>query len=484
MKLPNIFINIEFVIEKSYLTIEFIKPAYVTLFLSCTFRSNSPSCLEKSQKYAEVFLKYSVDSFKKGRSEDLEHRELSDKDKEEIFELTTLKNIGNPDATLIIVRGKCLLIKCEFYNCLGTAVLCAFDDTPDENTTLPFAYLKDCIIAYCGGDQFAGVEVRLYGSLLLDNCSIHDNGEGVSAWRFPKKVIIRNCKVFSNKKEGIGTEEKEIYDNDSQIVIDNCQIHHNQIGLSLQYSREISVTNSVIHSNRSWGIYLRNATIAYFGNNDLFRNHCGGVKVAFNRFNQTLFSNNRIHEHTGPDFVQTRYVSESEELCNRRRGFQEYTDKKNRVPILLLNNLCYNNELQYASFEDTRIFASDRCHFPKCNKPNAKLLCKYCRYTKYCNLNCLKQHEQAHTSFCKYFTKNKILKIILDRKWIIGKPANETIKDFTEELPLTHAFYKREFLIKANSGYNHFGLNPNVQLNDLLSFWQRKCFSFSFCGKL
>ena len=134
--------------------------------------------------------------------------------------------------------------------------------------------------------------------------------------------------AINNKKEGIGTEEMFTYDGDAKILVDNCQIHHNQIGLSLQFSKEISVTNSVIHSNRSWGIYLRNSSIAFFGNNDIFRNDCGGVKVTFNRFNQTLFSNNAIHEHTGPDFVQTRYLSENDHKITELLGFQDLSDEE------------------------------------------------------------------------------------------------------------------------------------------------------------
>ena len=57
------------------------------------------------------------------------------------------------------------------------------------------------------------------------------------------------------------------------------------------------------------------------------------------------------------------------------------------------------------------------------------------------------------------------MKITLDRKWISNKPSNDTIKNFTKKIPLTNALYKREFLIKANSGHNSFGLDPNTEFN-------------------
>ena len=134
---------------------------------------------------------------------------------------------------------------------------------------MPLAHLINCTISNCGGGVHAGVEIRAFGRAIIENCTIHDNGQGISAWRFPLSVVISNSEIFNNKAEGIHTEEKFTYDNFAVIYINNCIIHHNQIGISLQFSREISVTNSSIHSNRSWGIALRNSTIAIFDQNDI-----------------------------------------------------------------------------------------------------------------------------------------------------------------------------------------------------------------------
>ena len=70
-------------------------------------------------------------------------------------------------------------------------------------------------------------------------------------------------------------------------------------------------------------------------------------------------------------------------------------------------------------------------------------------------------------------------------------PANDTIQDFTKKLPLNHEEYKKEVLIKASFGNNHFGLDPTQQIqvmfkqkiteNDKVMIYDKFRNIFGFC---
>ena len=180
----------------------------------------------------------------------------------------------------------------------------------------------------------------------------------------------------------------------------------------------------------------------------------------FNRQNHTLITNNRIHHHTGPDIMQTRYYSENqEEQYKSLTGKYVLTDYRNREPVLLLDNLSFNNELQYASFEDMKIFSNTHCEM--CQGPRGRIKCRVCLYTAYCSMRCLQQHVEAHREFCQYFREQRVFRIELDREYF--SPANKTIDDFSGRLTLRSRIYKRDILVKLNNGDNYYGLDKTRQ---------------------
>ena len=371
---------------------------------------------------------------------------------------------------IVVTGGNCIFEKCTITRSLGTGILCAVDDVPNDHYILPIAYLKNCDIA-TGTSIYPGLEVRSFGSAEAVNCEIKNCGRGVGIWNYAKKVTLKNCNIFNNKTEGVLAQQDEIYDNEIELVADNCSVHHNQLGYSLGFVKSVSISNSFIHSNRSWGIALRNATIAYIAGNDISRNECGGIKIMFNRHNQTLISKNRIHHHTGPDIMQTRYFNESEE-----KMFNDLCNDLNREPVLLLDNVCFNNELEYAGFEDLEIFTNNNCNL--CQVSRGIIKCDLCFYTAYCSRNCQKQHFEAHKEFCSYFREEKIFRIELDR-YIPGtripiqtSPSNETIQNCRKKIPLNNWYYKEECLVKLNEGDNYYGLSEHRTDNLSKILWE------------
>ena len=361
---------------------------------------------------------------------------------------------------ITVVQGKCLIYNCTFQESLGGGVMAGMDGIPEEGSVPPVVYLKNCSIQNCA---MAGVESRSRGSAILENCEVKQNLQGVASWAFSKGVVLKNCDISNNKNEGILAQEELLYDNENNLVVENCNIHHNQIGLSLGYLPFFSLKGNSVYSNRSWGITLRNATIALISQNDVFKNYCGGIKVAFNRFNQTVLTENEIHDHTGPDVIQTRYFKEHlDEQLKRLTGRSDLTSELNKEPILLLDNVSYNNNIHYSGMGEWKIFSNGKCDL--CQGFKAKIRCQKCLYTAYCSQNCLNLHRRSHEDFCNY-SKQNVVRFELRRAKL--ERSNKLIEDYTKKIPLSNLMYKREFIIKVNHGDNSYGLQFDAsQMSD------------------
>ena len=359
-------------------------------------------------------------------------------------------NKGQP--ALVVGKGLCFLYNCKVTKSQGTGILSALDRLPKFGEPLPVVYLKNSSISNCGNHP--GVEVRAFGSAFLDNCNIFDNHQGIASNHFPKNTVLRNCNVFNNKLEGVLIQNDYTYDGELYGYVENCNIHHNQLGVSIGYPNCVSLRNNSIHSNRSWGITLRNATVAFLCQNDIFRNECGGIRISFNRFYQTLLTRNQIHDHTGPDVMQTRYAYEyQEEQMKAVTGKYVLTSSSNKVPILLLDNVSYNNNIHYSGISEWTIFSTGRCDM--CQSARARLKCQICLYVTYCSRKCLELHKESHQEFCRY-SREKVVRIVLERRYF--SPSNKTIEDWTRPFPLNSRIYKkRSFLVKITQGDNHFG---------------------------
>ena len=174
------------------------------------------------------------------------------------------------------------MVRCEMSNAAAGGAL--VDNRPGQVMEL-LLYMKSCVISNC---RLAGVEVRQYGNLILEDCDIHRNSKGVLAWMSASNVMIKGCRIYDNRDEGVlATDENWSFDNHMNIIIEENNIHHNQIGLSLEYVKRLSVQSNRVFSNRSWGVYLRTSNVTSIRANDIFKNDCGGIRVTLNRFHYT-----------------------------------------------------------------------------------------------------------------------------------------------------------------------------------------------------
>ena len=464
----NVFINVHFTMESANIYLS-LHTGRAILFLQCTFESNgapnnvSGFTQEQKEKCLGQIMENMFDS--NSTHEELEQKKLSEIERSLYDAAREMETDGNPEPALVVEAGSCALMKCDIKGSPGAGVLVAgrkaeevqvemllnkvlFNRVDTNSDEEPFLCMKTSSVSNCG---YSGVEAREQGSMFLEDCHLYDNSNGVLVWRNAVNVTIRGSTISANKKEGIHVvDANESYDNSTKFVLENSHVHHNQIGLSLEWVRSVSIQNCKVFSNRSWGIYMRNSNVASIRGNDVFRNDCGGIRVCFNRFGHTLVMQNLIHDHTGPDFIQTVLKSEGEQEMMPVKFNKEI----NRVPVIVLDNLSFNNDLSYGSIADWRISMERPCSF--CDKKGAENLCQRCNKVVYCCDQCLTSDEQNHKTFCDYFTETNVvllsltpMKITRRSHLIEDRAAKKKLKDYR----------RKEFLIKITAGDDGFGLD-------------------------
>ena len=422
----NMFVNIHFKVENGGIEINLLLESPL-LFLQCKFESYSPSKTREpvSAKEAREWQDYVIQRTTNNEMtvEETELQERSEAELENDMKFFQRFHIdGNSFPAVSVHNGQCAMIRCEIRDCLGGGALVS---KPDGQVSEPLLYIKSCKIYNC---QSAGAEARENGSLILEGCDISANKQGVLFFMKASNVKISGCHIYNNTCEGILGSEAYSYDNPTKLFVEGGSVHHNQIGLSLEFLKLVDVSNCKVFSNRSWGIYLRNSNVSTIRGNDIFRNDCGGIKVTFNRFEYTVVERNRIHDHTGPDICQTVFLSESLEM-KVPTGLDRAV---NSIPVVLLNNFSYNNELAYGSVSEWEESA-DKCHF--CKRENPLLQCKNCRKVVYCNNTCRKDDWlERHKTFCDYFTQTNMKRLSLQPRDFL--PGNQLIPNLKKKMKL------------------------------------------------
>ena len=155
-----------------------------------------------------------------------------------------------------LVSGTCALIECEVVESLGAGVLVTANINDRDQG--PLLCMARSAVHNC---NFGGIEARAGGNLIVQDCEVYDNRQGVLIWNpLPNdkmRVKLHGCAIFNNDREGVLASPSFDYANNVSVQLEGCKIHHNQIGASLGFFKEYSVKNNTIFSNGSWGIFLR-----------------------------------------------------------------------------------------------------------------------------------------------------------------------------------------------------------------------------------
>ena len=140
--------------------------------------------------------------------------------------------------------------------------------------------------------------------------------------------------------------------------------------------------------------------------NEIFRNDCGGIRISLNRFEDTIVMRNSIHDHTGPDIVQTGMAAAK-----------------------MMGNISYNNELFLGTTDDKIVGLERNCSF--CNRPGAAMVCPKCSKVIYCDFRCKDRDKIHHSAYCKYLRETHTEDLDLDT--MEGtRVTNKLIEDRTD----------------------------------------------------
>ena len=200
--------------------------------------------------------------------------------------------------------------------------------------------------------------------------------------------------------------------------------------------------------------------------NEIFRNDCGGIRISLNRFEDTIVMRNSIHDHTGPDIVQTVLVSETEE--SEVHFMMELMDKmkilngvkiptlsreKNMAAAKMMGNISYNNELFLGTTDDKIVGLERNCSF--CNRVGAALVCPKCSKVIYCDIRCKDRDKIHHSAYCKYLRETHTDDLDLDTMGMgttTRVQPNKLIEDRTDRTKRLKDYKGKEFLVKITAG--------------------------------
>ena len=190
--------------------------------------------------------------------------------------------------------------------------------------------------------------------------------------------------------------------------------------------------------------------------NEIFRNDCGGIRISFNRFEDTIVMRNSIHDHTGPDIVQTVFISEKMmemELRDKMKILNDMTiqtlsREKNMAAAKMMGNISYNNELFLGTTDDKIVGLERNCSF--CNRPGAAMVCPKCSKVIYCDVRCKDRDKIHHSAYCKYLRETHTEDLDLDTMegtWV----TNKLIEDRTDRTKRLKDYKGKEFLVKITT---------------------------------
>ena len=127
------------------------------------------------------------------------------------------------------------------------------------------------------------VGIRENGRPIIDNNFCYANEVGIGAINFASHVqplIIKNNKIFNNKRAGIGLRGIDGKDTDIRAIIKNNKIYGNlTAGIRCTKLDRIEIDYNVIFDNRRTGISLWNVDKAVIEDNEIHGNMTAGIRL-------------------------------------------------------------------------------------------------------------------------------------------------------------------------------------------------------------
>jgi len=174
---------------------------------------------------------------------------------------------------------------CKLYDNYFKGIELYAGDTRKYST---YAHIIRCEVydngllpGYDNGDS--GINIWNVHENLIEDCSIHHNGQGVHI-DASRGNIIRNCSIFGHYLEsGIAAEGIQITNDyigilKAQNSIQNCDIYDNELGIFTFKSLNLKIEYNNISNNSDIGIISIVSLLSQISNNNLYDN--GGSELA------------------------------------------------------------------------------------------------------------------------------------------------------------------------------------------------------------
>ena len=107
-------------------------------------------------------------------------------------------------------------------------------------------------------DSTAGIYNSTGTNLFVDNCTFTGFQQGIGEGNTPGKLFVHDS-TFRDNLYGIGINTPNT-EGGIIAVIDNCRIEHNEVGVVVTAKTFVTIRNSVISDNASFGVYVGSKT--------------------------------------------------------------------------------------------------------------------------------------------------------------------------------------------------------------------------------
>lgn len=209
------------------------------------------------------------------------------------------------DKPAIQVGGAGYFFRCKISNSKGGWI--AVDAGPNA-----LASLIKCRVCGNGSNPklSSGIRVVDNGSVMVQDCLVHGNTEGIhvygnSEFVLPKVVRVTGSQIYGNKYEGIIVCGAPNSTGLSVTIQDNKIYQNGGYGIRVSLCvNDILFQRNMVFENIWWGVWVQCNSGGYYKGNEICNNKMGGVRVGRQSPGKPacVVENNAIHDNCGPAF--------------------------------------------------------------------------------------------------------------------------------------------------------------------------------------
>ena len=335
---------------------------------------------------------------------------------------------SSADKPAIQVGGTASFLECNISNSKGGGIIVGAGPTINSS-----ASLIKCRISGNGSTPQVSSGIRAFdnGILVVHECLVHGNTEGIRTYDsrrcvLAKEVKVTGSQISDNKYEGISVSGAP-NGTPSSVVIQDNKIHHNG-GHGLRVSHcvnDIRVQKNMVFENFRWGVWVKNNSGGCYEGNEICNNKMGGIRVGKQSPGKPacVVEHNVIRDNCGPAFHEEfryfegySYPSQLQDVIEKQfvekhmkqMGFRQgnvHVGSDISLPNMVTtefksNNECFQNGSEHSNLQTAA--SKPRCAYCFRDDVDVDLTsCKHCSVAMYCGNACQALHWRRHKYVCQ-----------------------------------------------------------------------------------